>query len=442
MQRMLLDSLLTWRKQINRKPLLLRGARQVGKTHLINELGQRYFTHFVSINFELQREYFACFNTLQPEKIINGIKALSRQPIEPGKTLVFLDEIQECPKAIMALRYFKEQMPELHIIAAGSLLEFALNNADFRMPVGRVQSMYLKPMTFLEFLVADGYHDLAEAMTQASIAEPLEAVLHEKLLALLHEYFVTGGMPEVVANYIQSKDIQRIPFDQAAILTTYRNDFGKYASQAKHKYLQAIFDKAPGLIGEHFKYASVDAHMQARDLKSAIELLKEAGVIYSIYASKASGLPLNALINEKKFKLLFVDLGLVQTKSLLDPNLLMSKDIMLINRGALAEQFVGQELLAYHPNYLPAEVYYWQREQRSSTAEVDYIFNVDEHIIPIEVKAGATGRLKSLQIFLQEKQSPLGIKISQEPLQRDQHVLSIPLYMISELRRLVVEDMA
>lgn len=436
MQRELLTSLIRWQQQPNRKPLLLRGARQVGKTHLVDYFGKRYFQHYININFEQQREYLDCFTTLYPEKIINNIKAISKQAVIAGDTLLFLDEIQECPNAIMALRYFKEQMPNLHVIAAGSLLEFTLNDEGLRMPVGRIQSMYLKPLTFKEYLLASGFINLVEAIMEADFKHPLDKVLHEKVLELLHEYFVTGGMPEVVTNYIQTKDISRIHLDQASIITTYRNDFGKYAAKAKHKYLQAIFDRVPGLVAQHFKYVDIDPHMQARDLKDALLLLKEAGVLYTVYASQASGLPLNALINEKKYKLLFVDLGLVKTTSLLEPNLLMSKNLMLINRGALAEQFVGQELLAYHPNYLPAELYYWERPQRTSNAEIDYVINVDEAILPIEVKAGKTGRLKSLQIFLEEKHSPLGIKISQEPLHKDNNILSIPLYMISELQRL------
>jgi uncharacterized protein len=437
MKRELFTYLLKWKEAKDRKPLLVRGARQVGKSYLVKEFGEKCFQSFLSINFEQEREYLSCFSTLYPQKIIHAIATISRQTIVPGKTLLFLDEIQECPNAIRALRYFKEQMPHLHVIGAGSLLEFVLNDADFRMPVGRVESLYLKPISFKEYLLGAGYAGLYEEMSQATLANPLPLALHEKLLNLLHEYFVVGGMPEVVAGYFNTHDMTQVQVNQATILNTYRNDFGKYASKAKHKYLQTLFDKLPGLVGKHFRYVYVDPNIQSRDIKEAVYMLKEAGVVYPIYVSQASGLPLNTFINKKKFKLLFLDIGLVKVASRLDAVTLFSKDLLLIDQGRLAEQLVGQELLAYQAHYLPSELYYWERAQRTSTAEVDYVIHLNEHILPIEVKSGKTGSLKSLHRFLEEKKAPLGLRFSQQPLRLDEKILSIPIYMISELKRLM-----
>lgn len=441
MQRMLEYALNDWKNFDGRSPLLIRGARQVGKTFLIQKFAEENFTSFVSINFDLQPEYKQCFETLKPSEINTLITAISRQAIVPGKTILFLDEIQECPNAIMALRYYKELIPKLHVIAAGSLLEFVLNNESFRMPVGRVHSLYLNPMSFKEFLLANGYTDLLDHLSNAKITTVFNAAITNLLEKLLQIYFITGGMPEVIHAYLQTQDFSKTKIIQSSLLNTFRNDFGKYASHARHKYLQRIFEKAPGLIAQHFKYSEIDPEMQARDLKAAIETLRYAGLVHQIWASHANALPLNALINPKKYKLLFLDVGLVKTSSNLDPELMLQKDLMLVNKGSLAEQFVGQELLAHASPYSPGELFYWERDAKGSIAEVDYVINIGDKIIPIEVKAGKTGKLKSLRYFLQNIKSdkPLGIKISMQPLGFHDNILSIPLYMLSETERLVKE---
>ncbi len=437
MHRELIEALISWKNQPSRMPLLLRGARQVGKTYLASHFGKEHFSHLVEINFELQPHFANCFESLEPTKIVNAINTLIHQKIEPGKTLLFLDEIQECPRAIMALRYFKEQMPSLHVMGAGSLLEFAMKDEQFRMPVGRVQSLYLKPLSLIEYLKAAGYENLIEVLAGATPESGLDKVATYKLEELLHEYFILGGMPDVISHYLEHHDLPYCQIIQAALLNTYRNDFGKYASSAKHKYLQRLYEKTPGMVGQHFQYSKVDPNMQSRDLKSALENLVDAGLIYQIYASKASGLPLNAFISEKKFKLLFIDIGLVKATSLLDVELIKNKDLMLINRGVLVEQFVGQELLAYGPTYQAGQLFYWERAKPSSTAEVDYVINVEEHVVPIEVKSGKTGSLRSLQLFLDEKKLPFGVRLSLAPLSYKNRVLSVPLYMAHEVPRLV-----
>lgn len=437
MKRHIIADLIEWKTSRYRKPLLIRGARQVGKTYAVRQFGADHFEQLIEINFEQSKEYAACFDTLIPEEIIKRIYTLSNKKLIPGKTLLFLDEIQETPNAILALRYFYEQMPDIHIIAAGSLLEFTLRQENFRMPVGRVQSMFLYPLSFIEFLMANQQESLIEIIKNANVENGVEAVYHNRLTALLKEYFTIGGMPETVAAHCNGADLRECQKIQSSILEGYRGDFGKYAGKTSIRYLQRVYEKAPGMIGEHFKYVDIDPEGQARDIKPALEDLTDASIVTKIYCASASGLPLINTINEKKFKLLFIDIGLVSQTSALSAEILMQDDLILINRGNLAEQFVGQELLAHAANFEKAKLYYWERTKASSTAEVDYVTNVDSKIIPIEVKAGTTGRLKSLQLFLKEKKSKLGVRISQRPLQLEQNILSLPLYMISELTRIV-----
>lgn len=437
MRRVILEQLVQWKDEEDRLPLLIRGARQVGKTFVIEEFCERYFAESLQINFEQQPEYKACFESLYPEKILKMIYALSGKTVTPGKTILFLDEIQECPQAIVALRYFYEQMPDLHVIAAGSLLEFVMRDTEFSMPVGRVQSYYMKPLSFIEFLYAADKFSLIDYIQNVTINSGIEDVIHQELLAQLKEYFVLGGMPAVLNNYFHQHNFEKVQIRQNIILETYRRDFSKYAKDTDIKYLQRLFDKAPGMIAKHFKYVDVDPDFYARDLKRALADLKDAGVIYANHACSASGLPLVSTINEKKFKLLFLDIGLVNNAAHLGASILLSDNVITLNNGTAAEQFVGQELLAYAPCYREEQLYYWEREKRGSTAEVDYVIAIDSTILPVEVKAGSTGRMRSIQMFMDEKGLDFGIRISQNTLGFEKRILSIPLYMISELPRLV-----
>ena len=439
MKRLCELDLKNWQSSIHHKPLLIRGARQVGKTYCVRQFGMGNFSNMVEINFEQQKEYRACFDTLYPAEILTRIYTLSGKQIIPGKTLLFLDEIQECPQAILALRYFYEQMPELHVIAAGSLLEFTLRKEDFRMPVGRIQSLYMYPLSFREFLIACDEVPLTEYLQQVNVKNGVENVFHDRLIVLLRQYLTLGGMPEVISAYKEYANLPACQIIQATILDNYRGDFGKYASKTSVRYLQRLYEKASGLVAQHFQYVAVDPDAAARDIRPALDDLIDAGIIYKVHATSATGLPLGSTVREKKFKLLFVDVGLVSQTSALSAQILMQDDLILINRGVIAEQFVGQELLAYAQNYQKANLYYWEREERTSNAEVDYITHFNSTILPIEVKAGATGSLRSLQVFLNEKQLDIGIQISQKPLSFNNRILSIPLYMIAELPRIVAD---
>ena len=418
-------------------PLLLRGARQIGKTYTVKKLAEEHFKNIVEINFELEPFYTDCFQSLNPQDIINRITDISRQKITTGETLLFLDEIQNCPQAIMSFRYFKERMPSLHVIGAGSLLEFTLNEVNFSMPVGRVQYLYMKPLSFREYIGALGYEGLLKQLRHASVEEPIDKALHNKFLLLTREYLLIGGMPEAIQAYINTNNFQEAQYKQTILLNTYRNDFGKYAKLSAHKYLQKVFDKTPALVGQQIKYNKIEATMRSRELKEAIACLNNANVVRTIYASSASGLPLQALVNEKKFKLLFLDIGLVTRATQVAVGQLMNDDLNLIHQGSISEQFVGQELLAYQDCRVEPQLHYWSRDEIGSQAEVDYLITQESQIIPIEVKSGTTGKLKSLHLFMHEKKLAFGIRISESPLTFHQHILSIPFYLISEIPRLV-----
>lgn len=362
--------------------------------------------------------------TLDPINIVNQIEVLTGEKIIPGKTLLFLDEIQECPKAIMALRYFKENMSDLHVIAAGSLLEFVFHDENFRMPVGRVQLFHMKPVSFKEFLSATG--------------DETPESIHDKATRAVQEYCVLGGMPAVIDEYIAKKSYMSAQDMQNILLTTYQNDFGKYSGGSMLNYCQLIFNKSAALVAKQFKYTHVSSDIQSRELKPALQRLIQAGILHAVYSTAATGLPLNALLNEKKLKLLYLDIGLLKRAWHLDVDILLESDFLAINQGQLAEQFVGQELLAYQDILTPSEVYFWARDKRGASAELDYVINVGSQIIPIEVKSGKSNSMKSLRIFMAEKNSSVGLKISTDSLRQTENILNIPFYMVSEISRLVL----
>lgn len=436
MKRIIHKSLLAWKQQPHRLPLLLRGARQVGKSFAVRQFAKEAFTDCVEINFEQFPHYQSCFQSLSTRTILLQLEALTNRSITPGQTLLFLDEIQECPQAIMALRYFKEECPELHVIGAGSLLEFALEAEDFSMPVGRVQFLQMQPLSFQEFLTALGKDKLVAFLQQVTVASGIPEAIHHELLALLKQYAMIGGMPAVVQAYLEGQSLKICQDLQTALLQTYRADFGKYAKAPEHRYLQALFMKLPRLVAEQFKYSKVMLDARANDIKNALAKLVLAGLVYRVHASPASGLPLSALINEKKFKTLFVDIGLLMRAGELPLKMLMEESLDLVHQGALMEQLVGQELLAYQDPTLDHALYFWSREAKSSTAEVDYLITLGHHIVPLEVKSKSAGHLKSLHLLMQEKSLPLGVKISQAPLAQSGNLLSVPAYLLAELPRL------
>jgi uncharacterized protein len=431
MKRDLLNNLNEWKNSNRRKPLILRGARQVGKSWLAKELG-RSFSYFAEINFDRNPELGEFFiTTKDPKKLISLISDYLDINIIPGETLLFLDEIQNCPNAIKALRYFYEELPQLHVLAAGSLLEFELQNIS--IPVGRIQFLYCYPLSFAEFLTATGKQKLRERLLENGL-NPLPNPLHTKLLKLVRIYTIIGGLPEVVTTYCDTDNLRKCSEIQSDILLTYRKDFHKYAKKHQIKYLEKLFTALPLQVGNKFKYANIDNNLKSRELSESLELLVYAGVIHKIHHTSANGIPLKAEMELKKFKAVFFDTGLMLNLLHFDfTPLLLNPDITLVNNGALAEHFVAQELLAYANPRIESELFYWHREKKSSNAEIDYVIEYQGNITPIEVKSGSTGSMKSLAIFLSSKPSKTGIKISSYPFSLSNNIQTIPFYAIEAM---------
>ena len=436
MKRLIDRRLQEWADDSGRKSLLLRGARQVGKTYSCRELGKA-FDEFVEINFEIEPRYIEVFERdLDPKRIVRDIGLLVGKDIVPGKTLLFLDEIQEAPKAVKSLRYFYELMPELHVVAAGSLLDFVLENVG--MPVGRVSSLHMYPMSFLEFLLARGDQGLAELLLEHDHRSALINPVHQKLLYIFSEYLATGGMPEVVRSWIETEDLKKCGQRQTELIEAYRQDFSKYVKKYQIKYVELIFNEIPRLLGRKFKYSRLAGNWRNRELAPALDLLLKASVVHDVRHTSASGIPLGGAVNPDRFKTIFLDIGLAQTVLELDPaEWILKSETCLVNRGAIAEAFVGQELLAYSNPARKASLYYWHREAHSSNAEVDYLLQKQQNIIPIEVKSGSRGTLRSLHLFLKEKSSvsSRGVRFSGYPFSVQEYLHSYPLYAVANLMR-------
>ena len=429
----LIDYYLTqWRTNLEHKPLLLRGARQVGKTYAARSLAPSFDT-FIEINFEQKPRFSAFFETdLDANRIVRDIEITTGKVIAPGKTLLFFDEIQNAPKVISALRYFYEQIPQLHIIAAGSLLEFQLESVG--MPVGRVQSFFMQPLSFLEFLVARNETKIAlylQEIDHQSVSSPV----HEKILGLYGEYMAVGGLPEATYHWCQHKSFKHIEEIQRTLVETYRQDFEKYGRQGRIAHLSLLFERIPGMQGRKFKHTHVSDTLKKKDIAPAFALLEKAGIVHKITHSAAQGLPLAAQEDHERFKPLFLDIALAQT--LLGPGQgtwIVDPIGTCINKGELAECFVGQEMLAYAKPDMKIGLHYWLREARSSNAEIDYVAVINGQIIPIEVKSGAQGHLKSLHLFLNEHPTtPYGIRLYTGLPYIDTPIRSYPLYCTPKL---------
>lgn len=430
MRRDIYNSLTEWRINPKTKPLLLRGARQVGKSYIINKFGENEFSNFITINFERNPEFKDIFTTFNPFEIKEKIILLTGKDIVIGKTLLFFDEIQECPKAITSLRYFHEEIPELHIIGAGSLLEFALKSEDVKVPVGRIQYLYMYPLSFAEFLDAAGENTLRKYISQLINIENITTALHDKLIGLVSKYNIIGGMPAVVSEYIENGNIVVCQKIQRSIIDTYTDDFGKYSKNTQIKYLRKVFYATATMVGQKFVYSHVDNSMKSRDLKNAVELLEQAGVVQRIKRTNGDGLPLEANIKDNFFKLLFLDVGLLHSINGIYEESISTKMIASIFNGAVAEQFVGQELLTIQSVYTKPALFYWAREAKNSSAEIDYLISHNAEIIPIEVKSGKSEKMVSLNMFIKKYKSKKGIRISQSVIAKKKNVLSIPYYGI------------
>jgi len=421
-----------WRVSRKHKPILLRGARQVGKSSAVRHLSEK-FEYYVEINFEEDKEAKKVFenSNLTPQLLCEKLAALYGIPFVDGKTLLFLDEIQACIPAISSLRFFYEKMPDLHVIAAGSLLEFALEEIP-SFGVGRIRSMFLYPFSFAEFLAAIGHSFLFDAICKANIQSPLDESLHNKALYLLKIYLIIGGMPEVVVTYVNEKDLLTCQHVLNELIITLKSDFSKYRKKNPALQISAAFDSVVRQTGNKFIYNDKERIFSAFQIKNSVELLIMAGLVIPVVHTSANGLPLGAEINPKFRKLMLLDTGIFQRALGLQlSEILLNDDFDLINKGHIAEMYAGLELLKSASCYEQAPLYYWQREDRNSRAEVDYVIQDKNNIIPIEVKSGKQGKMQSLHLFMKEKQSEYGLRTSLENFSLYGKIRVVPLYALS-----------
>ena len=427
------NELISWSKERNHKPLLLRGARQVGKSSSVRKLAE-HFTCFVEVNFEKNSKVHSYFEgDFNVRDICDKISVQFKQPIVPNKTLLFFDEIQACPRAISALRFFYEDYPELHVIAAGSLLEFALETLP-SFGVGRIESMFMYPFSFPEFMTACGEELLWQKVCESSPSRPLFHTFHDTCVELLKKFLVVGGMPAVVAKYVQNRDTLSAQKELSVLINSLKSDFTKYSQRMHELRISTAFEAIAQQAGGKFNYAKV-GQFTIHQIKDSIEMLQKAGLVISVVHTSATGLPLGAQINPKKQKFLLLDTGIFQRLLGLEiADLLFSNDFSLINKGFIAEQMVGLELLKSSPCYEQMPLYYWHRESAKSTAEVDYIIQQGEKIIPVEVKSGTSGKMQSLYLFIKEKQAEYGIRTSLENFTQYDKIKVYPLYAAGTIR--------
>lgn len=431
--------LLLWSKELDRKPLLLRGARQVGKTAAVRNLG-KHFKSFVEINFEEQKQVHKIFaGDLEPNEICKNLSIFYNKPIVEGSTLLFFDEIQSCISAITSLRYFYEKFPAIHVIAAGSLLEFALEELP-SYGVGRVRSIFMYPFSFDEFLFACDEKLLLEAKQKATAQSPLLLPIHSKLLQYLKHFMLIGGMPEVISNYVKDRDVlicQRVLDD---ITLSLKDDFSKYKKRVPSLRISEVFESVIYQSGGKFVYSKAAVQANHRQVKEALDLLIKAGLVITVTHASANGLPIGAECDSKKRKLLIFDTGIFQRLLGLNiSDIIFSDNLNVINRGALAEQYVGLEIIKASSCYTQQNLYYWHREALNSSAEIDYIVQKSNDIIPIEVKSGIKGSMRSLFLFMEEKKKNLGCRFSLETHSKYGKIVTYPLYAVSEFINLPID---
>jgi predicted AAA+ superfamily ATPase len=451
MKRYLIEKMKDWLVSPSRKPMVLRGARQVGKTWLVRELANQSGRSLIELNFEKQRHLAIHFESNDPKTILLNLESALNQTIDPTQSILFLDEIQAVPDLFAKLRWFYEEMPMLPVVAAGSLLEFVLENHTFSMPVGRIEYGFVEPLGFEEFLMAKNETHLLSAIEHYTLEKPFNTALHDKANQLFKEYMFVGGMPEAVATWINTHSLEALSKAHNHLLNTYQDDFSKYAGKLSITHLDAVLQAVPKLLTKKFIYSHVDPGARNASIKHAVELLSKSRLCHKIPCSYANGVPLGAEVNSKYFKMILIDVGLVSTILGLRLHELRSiDDILLINKGALSEQIVGQLLRLQFPFYVEPRLFYWSRESPSSNAEVDYLIQENTRIIPIEVKAGSEGKLRSLHQFMSEKPWKIAVRFCTGIAHRSQidvkttsgepvhyELISLPFYLMGQLHRLI-----
>lgn len=454
MERNALGFLKNWLTSVDRKPLVLRGARQVGKTWLVRHLAKTTGKRLVEINFEKQPAQASLFAPNDPQQILLNLRTALRQDINPLNSILFLDEIQAVPHLFAKLRWFYEDLPELPVIATGSLLEFLLAEHSFSMPVGRISYMHLEPLSFDEFLLANDMKALYDYLLAYDFNIEIPISIHEQLISLFKQYLLVGGLPAAVASYTSERSFTKVSQIHHDLMATYRDDFAKYSGRIAIERLDEVTMAIPKMLGQKFVYNKVNPAVQSSTIKQSLNLLAKARVCHRVLSCSANGVPLGAEVNEKYFKAIFLDTGLSSAAlglSLTEIN--DTNEIVVINNGGISEQVVGQLLRTINPPYIEPSLYYWLRDEKGSSAEIDYILPFGSKVIPIEVKAGSSGSLKSLHLFMGLKKLPLAIRINSDLPSEvvvnvkdrlgdtiEYTLLSIPFYLISQINRLLTPE--
>lgn len=451
MKRIALSYLQKWLIKDRRLPLVIRGARQVGKTWLVRELAQVSDKKLIEINLERQPELISAFAINDPKEIIKQLTSKMKTAVEPSNCILFIDEIQAAPEIFAKLRWFAEDMPELPVIAAGSLLEFVLGTYKMSMPVGRVTFMYLEPLSFEEFLLAQEKNMLIAQIKDFTWGKNIYELTHNQLMKYFKEYLIVGGMPDAVASWIKNESLLEVGSIHRDILEAYRNDFPKYNNRMPAEYLNKVLQIVPQSLGKKFVYSEVSREIPHASLKNALELLTKARLCHKVQATAANGVPLGAELLHHYTKVIMLDVGLSSAALKLSlADLQSMNELDLINKGGIAEQVAGQLLRTIDPFFEAPELYYWISTDKFASAEVDYVIQHGMKVIPIEVKAGTTGTLKSLHRFMLLKERSLAVRINSaipqisnvdvkdtlgNPVKYE--LRSIPFYLIGEMHRLL-----
>ncbi len=438
--RNIIDYLGKWRLKDGRKPLILRGARQVGKTTAVSFFAEQHFEDFLHINLEKSEHYelFKETNTIAEfEKIADVVFG---KKIIPGKTLVFIDEIQNTPNLIALLRFFYEERPAVHVIVAGSLLEVNIQKGGLSLPVGRVEYAYVYPMTFFEFLGALGEGDLIHFLQNVSLSDSIPAGIHQRALELFFEYTVVGGMPEVVSLYIRKSSQEEINMVYSSLLTAYAEDVYKYSSAAEMKYLRHVLEQAPLFAGERITYEKFGGSVyKSREMSAAFDVLEQTMIVRQVQATKSTGMPIVS-VQKKAKKLLYLDSGLVSFKNNIQAEYINMSDLNDLYRGKIAEQIVGQNIIA-GGMHSEQDIFYWAKEKPNGQAEVDFCVACQGKMIGIEVKSGHSGRLRSLKSFARSVPESRLIRIYSGPMKVEMlsslgeqyQLISLPFYLINRV---------
>lgn len=413
--------LLKWKTSARRKPLLVRGARQVGKSWAIRHLGET-FKYYLEINLEKEKDLCRVFEEISDvRELSQRLGAVHNVPVIPGDTLLFIDEIQNCPAALKSLWFFKENYPELHVVAAGSLLEFALNE----MPsygVGRIRSMFMYPMSFKEFLMARGKDIWVKEIAAADWTHPIEDSLHSRLVSEFRSFLMVGGMPASVAAWVETQDYSACQDEQNDIQQSYFDDFAKYAKKVDPQLLRSTLAAVVRQSGTKFVYSKVDGGYKSEEVKEALRLLRDAGIIIPVQMSAANGLPLGAQVNPKFTRYDYLDTGLLLRVLAMNYDddkeltrlILAGEAPELVNKGIVAELTAGLELMKSSNPQSKYELFYWENLEKNATSEVEYVIAKNARCLPIEVKAGISGKMKSLRLFMNKKELKTGVRCSLE----------------------------